>query len=129
MSGSGTGTAAAPLRSSSVSEDEALRTCYAMLTLTTVVVIARVVVHVCKRRTVEAQDCFIYFAYVAFVGSCTLYVALLGPLRKVNGVGRGTVQPYPTVLDDLGYIARRLWSAQQIFYAGVFAVKLSLLCL
>jgi hypothetical protein len=119
----------APLRKSNVSEDEALHTCYAMLTLTTLVILARLGVHLSKRRSFEAQDFYIYLSYVAFVGFWSLYVSLLGPLKKLNGLTNGTVQPYPTITDDLGYCARRLWSAQLVFYACVFSVKLSLLCL
>ena len=120
---------AAPLRPSNVSEDDALHTCYGMLVLVTLVILARVVVHVYKRKSFEAQDFFIYFAYVAFIAFWSLYVSFLGPLRRVNGLTKGTVQPYPTVLDDLGFMARRLWSAQLVFYLSVFSVKLSLLCL
>ena len=82
-----------------------------------------------KRKSFEAQDFFIYFSYVAFVGFWSLYVAMLGPLKRVNGLTKGTVEMYPTVVDDLGYMARRIWSAQLSFYLCVFSVKLSLLCL
>jgi hypothetical protein len=120
---------AAPLRPSNVSEDDALHTCYAMLALVTLVILSRVVVHLIKRKTFEAQDFFIYFAYVAFVAFWSLYVALLGPLKKVNGLTKGTVKPYPTVIDDLAFMAKRLWTAQLVFYLCVYSVKLSLLCL
>lgn len=100
-----------------------------MLGLTSFVVSARLIVHLSKRRSLEVQDFFIYFAYITFIGCLSLYISLLGPLKRLNGLTKGTVKPYPTIPEDLGYVAKRIWSAQWLFYTCVYSVKLSLLSL
>ncbi|CAI6336544.1 unnamed protein product [Periconia digitata] len=112
-----------------IGQNEVLRTEYALFVLTTLFIIARVAIHVSRRKSFEFQDFFIYFAYALYVGLWTEYIIAVPYLYKLSAVALGEIDIYPTITQDAGYMSRLIFSAQMLFYTCLFAVKLSLMTL
>lgn len=108
---------------------ELLHADYALFVVTTVVVLARVAIHVVKRKTMELQDYFIYFAYALYLTLWTAYVKAAPVLFKLSQVKNEEIPVYKTVLDDGGFVAKMICVAQLCYYTHLFAVKWSLLAL
>ncbi|KAF1954781.1 hypothetical protein CC80DRAFT_416744 [Byssothecium circinans] len=108
---------------------EILRAEYALFVLTTAFLVARVAIHVSKRRTFEFQDFFIYFAYALYVGLWTEYIIAVPYLFKLTAVTNGEIPPYPNVIKDAAYMSRLIFTAQMCFYVSLWSVKMSLLSL
>ncbi|KAI4950053.1 hypothetical protein J4E91_004709 [Alternaria rosae] len=72
----------------------------AMLTLTSLVFVARIVTRVSKRRTFEQQDFFCCLSYVCYVAMLVMFFKENDPLYRAERVQRGEAPLYPELLHD-----------------------------
>lgn len=117
------------LHKTPITRDELVRTNAAMLVLTSLFVLSRVVLQVSKRKPFELPDFFIYLAFTIFVSMWTCYILTIPPMFRVFDVLGGLARPYVAILDDAAAMLRLLTSAQMCFYTLLFCVKMSLLTL
>lgn len=112
-----------------ITRDELVRTNAAMLVLTSLFILLRVVLQIAKRRPFELPDFFIYLAFAIFISMWTCYILTVPPMFRVFDVLSGLTRPYATILDDAATMLRLITSAQMCFYTLLFCVKMSLLTL
>ncbi|KAH6865672.1 hypothetical protein BKA58DRAFT_461582 [Alternaria rosae] len=80
----------------------------AMLTLTSLVFVARIVTRVSKRRTFELQDFFCYLSYICYVAMLVMFFKENDPLYRAERVQRGEAPLYPELLMFLPF--RMTWN-------------------
>ncbi|XP_014550861.1 hypothetical protein COCVIDRAFT_114401 [Bipolaris victoriae FI3] len=114
---------------SPITKDELVRTNVAMLILTSLFILSRVILQIAKRRPFGLPDFFIYFAFVLFVSMWTCYIAVIPTMFRIFDVLEGLIRPYPTMMGDAGRLLRHITAAQMLFYTLLFTVKMSLLTL
>lgn len=114
---------------SPITKDELMRTNVAMLILTSLFILSRVILQIVKRRALGLPDFFIYFAFFLFVSMWTCYIAIIPTMFRIFGVLDGATRPYATMMDDAGMLLRHITAAQMLFYTLLFTVKMSLLTL
>ncbi|KAF3043676.1 hypothetical protein E8E12_006132 [Didymella heteroderae] len=112
-----------------VSKSELLHTNAAMLALTSLFILARIGIHVSRRRALELDDFFIYFAFVLYLALWVCYRVVIDPMFRAYAVYSGQSPPYPTMMHDASQMLRLITAAQMCFYASLLGVKLSLLTL
>ncbi|KAI4924299.1 uncharacterized protein J4E92_007380 [Alternaria infectoria] len=101
----------------------------AMLTLTSLVFVARIAIRLSKRRTFELQDFFCCLSYLFYVAMLVMFFKENDPLYRAERVQRGEAPLYPGLLHDAGMVYRWLTAGQLLYYSSLTAVKLSLLAL
>ncbi|KAF2704598.1 hypothetical protein K504DRAFT_507071 [Pleomassaria siparia CBS 279.74] len=103
----------------------------AMLVLTSLFFVARVLVRVTKRKPFELHDILCYSSYICYVAMWVMYWKEIDPLYKLQAVQRGEAPPYglEEMLHDAGMLFRWLTAGQLLFYISLALVKLSLMSL
>jgi hypothetical protein len=71
----------------------------AMLSLTLLVFVARIVVRMIKSKPFELQDSFISFSYICYIAMVAMYFKELDPRYSAEGVHRGDFAPYPSICE------------------------------
>lgn len=69
----------------------------AMLVLTSVVFLTRVVIRIFKRKPYEVHDLFCHMAFVSYIVMWVMYFFENDPLYRVEGVQRSEIPPYPEI--------------------------------
>jgi hypothetical protein len=118
-----------------------------MLSLTSVVFVARVITRLCKRKSFELQDFFCCLSYLCYMAMLVMFFRENDPLYRAERVQRGESPLYPqlrmfilplvqrscfngsTPVHDAGMVYRWLTAGQLLCYSSLTAVKLSLLAL
>jgi len=67
----------------------------AMLSLTSLVFVARIAIRLCKRRTFELQDFFCCLSYIFYVAMLVMFFKENDPLYRAERVQRGEAPLYP----------------------------------
>ncbi|KAF2004706.1 hypothetical protein P154DRAFT_519182 [Amniculicola lignicola CBS 123094] len=101
----------------------------AMLVLTSLIFVARVVARFTHRMPFELHDFFCWFSYVCYVAMVVMFFKENSPLYRAEAVQRGEIPIYPELLHDAGMLFRWLTAGQILFYSSLLFVKLSLLTL
>ncbi|KAF3006903.1 hypothetical protein E8E13_011153 [Curvularia kusanoi] len=101
----------------------------AMLVMTSVIFLIRVVVRLFQRKPYELHDLFCHMAFVSYIVMWVMYYFENDPLYRAEAAQRGEMPPYPEILHDAGMIYRWITAGQMFFYASLTLVKISLLSL
>lgn len=117
------------LAAKGLSEADILCTEYAMIVLVSILILSRLTLQAARRKKLEPQDFFIYFAYACFLGACALYIRVVPILFEIRDVTNGVRAMPADFVQTAGLTARLIWAAQICFYACLWSVKFSLLCL
>lgn len=113
-----------------ISEDSLLRTSYAMLTLTTVFVLARIVTtQLVRPKRWLPQDLFIYFAYVVYLVMTVLYIVVTPTMYRLSAVGEGKLEPYAAIQDESLFMIKIFFCNTLLFWVVLWTVKMSFLML
>jgi hypothetical protein len=113
-----------------ITEGQLLRTSYGMLALTSLFVAARIVItQIVRPKRWQAQDWFIYSAYVLFVIMTVLYIIVMPKLYRITSVLEGELEPYPAMLDDTNFMIRIFFTTSLLFWCILWTVKMSFLVL
>lgn len=112
-----------------ITQSELIHTNAAMLALTSLFILARIGIHVARRKPVELHDFFIYFGFVLYLALWICYRIVIGPMFRAYAVYTGEIRPYPTLMQDAAQMLRLITAAQMCFYTVLLCVKLSLLTL
>lgn len=112
-----------------ISQNDLLRTDYAMIALTSTVFVARVVVQAWRRRTVEMQDIWLYVAFAAYLTFSILYVIITPFFFKLELLQKGEIAGWEGMQKDLKFISKVMWSSGMEFWTCLWFVKFSLLAL
>ena len=90
----------------------------AMLVLTSVVFLTRVVIRISQRKPYELHDLFCHLAFVSYVVMWILYFLENDPYYRMERVQRGVIPPYPGIRkcccpargnDCLGWLTPSTW--------------------
>jgi hypothetical protein len=113
-----------------ITEGQLLRTSYGMLALTTIFVLARVVIsQIVRPKRWQTQDLFIYFAYVLHVIMTVLYITVTPKLYHITSVLEEKLEPYPAMLGDTNFMIRVFFTTSLLFWCILWTVKMSFLVL
>jgi hypothetical protein len=69
----------------------------ALLVLTSVFFVSRVVVRLARRKRFELHDLFCWLSYICYVCMWVMYRYENDPLYRAEGVQRGEIPPYPNI--------------------------------
>jgi hypothetical protein len=72
----------------------------ALLVLTSVVFVSRVVVRLARRKRFELHDLFCWLSYICYVCMWVMYRYENDPLYRAEGVQRGEIAPYPKISES-----------------------------
>lgn len=114
MSSEGVGS---PLQATGSTKPEILRIQYAMVTLSSLFVLARLIFRATRRKRLELQDYILYFGFACYLGACCLYITYLPILFKIQDVTTGVAPTPADFMQTAGLVSRYVWSAQMCFYA------------
>src|ERR1051325_2239281 len=97
-----------------ISQEDLLRTDYAIIALTSTVFVARILVQAWRRRNIEWQDGWLYLGFAAFItfSVCLFFSTPTPPsssLRKK--VPKGEIQPWVGMAADLKFASEVMWSS------------------
>lgn len=112
-----------------ISQDELLRTDYAMIVLTSTVFVARVIAQFWRRRTVEWQDIWLYVAFAAYLTFTILYIIITPIFFKLEALMKGEIAGWDGMQKDLKLASEVMWSSGMEFWTCLWSVKFSLLAL
>ncbi|KAL4872574.1 hypothetical protein BDV12DRAFT_182918 [Aspergillus spectabilis] len=104
-------------------------TAYALIPLTTVVLIARFAKVIRRPKEVKWEDILLLFAYAFFIELTALYLSIVPVYFRVAGVGSGKLAPYPTVEDDAVKFRTYYFVTTLSLWLCLWMVKFSLLSL
>lgn len=106
-----------------------LQVAYAMLALTSVVVVSRVAVQVHKMKNLSIPDYFVFFGFISHVIMCALYISASPYMKRVYDVINGKSPPYPELPEDSKVMTKMIFAAPCMFWMTLWAIKLSLMFL
>jgi hypothetical protein len=117
-------------RQNYITESALLNTSYAMMTLTSVFILARI----CTTQFVRPsrwlpQDAIIYFAYTLYLVMAILYILVTPILFRLTAVAGKTLAPYPTLKDDHKFMVKVFFCNTLLFWCILWSVKLGFLML
>jgi hypothetical protein len=113
-----------------VTEGQLLRTSCGMLALSSLFVVARIVIiQLVRSKRWQTQDLFIYVAYILFVIMTVLYIIVTPKLYRITSVLEGELEPYATMLDDTNFMIRVFFINSLLFWCILWTVKMSFLVL
>ena len=107
----------APLQATGLTKPEILRTQYAMVTLSSAFVLARLLFQAARRKRLELQDYILYFGFACYLGACSLCITYLPILFKIQDVTTCVAPVLADFMQTAGLVSRYVWSAQMCFYA------------
>ncbi|KAH7371560.1 hypothetical protein BKA66DRAFT_423769 [Pyrenochaeta sp. MPI-SDFR-AT-0127] len=110
-----------------ISQNELLRTDYAMIALTSAIFIVRVIVQGWRRRTVEMQDIWLYVAFAAYLTFSILYVIITPLFFKLEQLQKGEITGWVGMQKDIQFTSKVMWSSGMEFWTCLWFVKFSLL--
>lgn len=112
-----------------ISQNDLLRTDYAMLALTSTVFVARIVVQVSRRKYIEWQDGWLYIAFSAYLAMCILYTHITPTFFKLEQLARGEIQSWDGMQRDVKLTTETIFSSGVMFWTCLWCTKFSLLAL
>jgi hypothetical protein len=112
-----------------ISLHDLLRTDYAMLTLTSTVFVARVIVQIWRRKNIEWQDIWLYIAFAAYLTMCILYTHIAPTFFKLERINQGHVEYWDDMQKDIKLTTEIIFTSGVLFWTCLWAVKFSLLSL
>lgn len=112
-----------------ISQDELLRTDYAMIALTSTVFVARVIAQFWRRRTVEWQDIWLYVAFAAYLTFTILYIIITPIFFKLEALMKSELAGWEGMQKDIKLASEVMWSSGMEFWTCLWFVKFSLLAL
>ncbi|KAH7392323.1 hypothetical protein DE146DRAFT_679738 [Phaeosphaeria sp. MPI-PUGE-AT-0046c] len=112
-----------------ISVNDLLRTDYAMLALTSIIFVARIIIQVWRRKTIEWQDAWLYIAYTAFLTMCILYTHITPTFFKIEELGKGQIQYWDGMQSDIKLTTQVMFTSGVLFWTCLWCVKFSLLAL
>ncbi|KAF2623661.1 hypothetical protein BU25DRAFT_433984 [Macroventuria anomochaeta] len=112
-----------------VSNSELLHTNAAMLSRTSLFIVAHVDVHVSRSdrqqtrfKNFEPQGFFVYFAFVLYLALWICYRIVIDPMFRPHVVYSDERPPYPTIIHDASQILRLITAAQMCFYTSLLSL-------
>lgn len=115
-----------------ISQNDLLRTDYAMIALTSTVFIARTVVQILRRKTIEFQDGWLYVAFAAFISFSTCFIIITPTFFKIETYQKDPTNPasmWAGMAKDVKFASQIMWSSGFMFWTCLWCVKASLLAL
>jgi hypothetical protein len=117
-------------RQNYMTEDHLLHTTYAMMTLTSVFILARIVTtQLVRPKRWLPQDAIVYFAYALYLVMTILYILVTPILFRLTAVGEKTLAPYPTLKDEHKFMVKVFFCNTLLFWFILWTVKLGFLVL
>lgn len=76
----------------------------AMLALTSLLFVCRIVVRINQRKPYELHDFFCQSSFVCYIAMWVMYFRENDPLYRAEGVQRGEIAPYPEIRKYLDHL-------------------------
>ena len=115
--------------SNSFSQTTVLTVGYVAISVVSVVMIARVVLHVMRPKRLGTEDYCAFLAYAFFVSQCALYITISPLSDRVMAVQEGRAPYYPELIEEGFLLGRLYFPALIIFWIILWLVKFGLLLL
>jgi hypothetical protein len=112
-----------------IAQHNLLRVDYAMLSLTSIVFLARIGVQIWRRKNVETQDICLYIAFLAYLAFTILYIVITPIFFKIQALQAEKLAPWPTMMEDIKFASKVMWSSGMEYWTCLWFVKFSLLAL
>lgn len=106
-----------------------LRVAYAMLGLTSSVVLATIILNICNRRKLPLSDYLVGLAFTLYVTMCALNIAASPYMHNAYAVADGTMLPYPELEQDIVVMIKMILVSFCMFWTVLWLIKFSLLIL
>jgi hypothetical protein len=117
-------------RQNYITESHLLQTTYAMITLSSVFILARIVTtQLVRPKRFLPQDLIIYLAYILYLIMAFLYILVTPILFRLTAVGEKRLKPYPTLKYDHKFMVRVFFCNTLLFWCILWSVKLGFLML
>jgi hypothetical protein len=100
-----------------------------MIGVNTAFLVARTFARYIKLRKLQLEDFMMFLALASFLSMAGVYLVALPPLYRVIDVSAGRMPLYYKFFDDGYLIIKGLFAATMLFWATLWAVKVSLLLL
>lgn len=118
------------VRQNYITEDHLLNTTYAMMTLASVFILARIVTtQLVRPKRWMPQDAVLYLAYLMFVTMAAFYIVVTPMLFRLTAVGEKRLKPYPTLKDEHQFMVRVFFVNSMLLWFILWSVKFSFLML
>ncbi|KAI9770711.1 MAG: hypothetical protein M1840_002961 [Geoglossum simile] len=102
---------------------------WTMIGVNILFVIARTFARYVKLRKLQLEDIMMFLALAFFLSMAGVYLLVLPPLYRVIDVSAGTKPLYPMFFKDAYLIIKGFFATTMLFWATLWAVKVSLLLL
>jgi hypothetical protein len=112
-----------------ISQNDLLRTDYAILAFTSMIFIARVVVQVWRRNKFEWQDGWLYVAFFAYLALCITYTHSTPTFFKLEQLTKGEILGWEGMHKDIKLTTEVIFTSGVMFWTCLWCVKFSLLAL
>jgi hypothetical protein len=112
-----------------ISERRFIEVSYVMVVIASIFVLARIGIQLWKRKTIQLQDCLIYFAFICFLTMSICYLIVVPKIYRIGRATLGVINPWPTMMDDIIIYIRMMFVTTTLFWIVLWSVKLSLLAL
>jgi hypothetical protein len=117
-------------RQNYITKDHLLQTTYAIMTLTSVFILARIVTtQLVHPKRWLPQDAIIYFAYAFYPVMTILYILATPIWFRLTTVGEKKLAPYPALKDDHKFMVKVFYCNTLLFCVILWSVKLGFLVL
>ncbi|KAF2713428.1 hypothetical protein K504DRAFT_487837 [Pleomassaria siparia CBS 279.74] len=112
-----------------VTQGQLLHTTYAMIALTSVFVVARVVTRFLRPRRLIVEDVLVTLSFVFFIAMSVLYIVVTPAIFRISVALTDPALQYATMLDDALFVTQIFFANTMIFWFVLWSVKFSLLAL
>lgn len=98
-----------------------------MLVLTTLIAGLRLFLAIHQQKGFHWDDGWLLVAYAIFVVITSLYLNVIPVMFKLDALGKGEIEPYPTVADDGLFLQKTFFVVTSGLWLCLWSVKFSLM--
>lgn len=99
-----------------VTQGKLLNTAYAMISITTVVFIARAATRIWRPKALMPEDYILLFSYLLFLATTVMYIVVTPTMYKISDVILGVTPPYLEMLDDSLFMIKIFFANTMLFW-------------
>lgn len=112
-----------------ISQQDLLRSDYAMLAITSAVFTTRAGAQIWRRRAIQTQDVLLFIAFLAYLTFTILFIMVTPNLFRLQALENGELAPWPGMEKDLKFASEVMWQCSIEYWTCLWFVKFSLLAL
>lgn len=102
---------------------------YALIVVTSLVILARYAASIRSIRDLKAEDYLLLVAYAFFIELTVLYILITPAVFRLAALQQGTIPPYPTIAEDSRRMQIFFFVTTSSLWLCLWMVKFSLLAM